>query len=258
MSQNYYIAKIFLRRCKVDIRINDVPLMKGEIDGDTTVQRPINHLIEASGIQKLTAAIFPISGDLALPKGVQCSIEIWKCDGSGLKIMPLNVICSISLGCDDLMILPLSTEDCKMFAAEVDYQIDRWKSCERLPVSKDFNQKVIAFYKNVAKLLTTRQFDKYAQLINHREYNICCAMYLGEEEVERRQTMLVECFNNNFEMLPLTGHKKLQYYADRRLVSIINDDMKSALQFINHETGEVLSVDLMLGFRLGEKVLSVI
>lgn len=258
MSRNYYIAKIFVRRCMVDIRINDVPLMKGEIEGDATVQRPVNHLIETSGIQKLTAAIFPILEDLTLPKGVQCSIEIWKCDGRGHKLLPIEVVCTLSLGSDDIALLPLSTKGCKVFTAEVDYQIERWKGCERLSIGKELNQMVIAFYKNIANLLITKQFDKYALLISQRENNICCAMYLGEEEIERRQTMLVDCLNNPFEPLPLTGHKKLQYYADRRLVSIVNDDMKSALQFVNNETGEVLSVDLMLGFRSGEKGLSVI
>lgn len=242
----------------VDIRINDVPLMKGEIEGDATVQRPINHLIEASGIQKLTAEIFPIPEDLTLPKGVQCSIEIWKYDGSGHKLMPIEVVCTLSLGADDIALLPLSTEGYEVFTAEIDYQIERWTGCERLSIGKELNQMVIAFYKNIANLLKTKQYDKYALLISQRENNICRAMYIGEEEIERRQTMLVDCLNNNFELLPLSGHKKIQYYANRRLVSIVNDDMKSALQFLNQETGEVLSVDLMLGIRTGEKGLSVI
>lgn len=258
MRRNYYIAKIFVRQCMVDIRINDVPLMKGEINGDASVQRPINHLIEASGSQKLTAAIFPILEDLTLPKGIQCNIEIWKCDGSGYKLIPMNSVCSLSLGSNDITVLPVSTQDSKVFTAEVDYQIDRWKGCERLPIGKELNQMVVAFYKNAANLLITKQFDKYALLIRQRENNICRAMYLGEEEVDRRQAMLVECLSREFELLPLTGHKKLQYYADRRLVSIINEDMKSALQFRNSETSEVLSVDLMLGFLKGEKELSVI
>lgn len=258
MRQNYYIAKIFARRCMVDIRINDVPLMKGKVDGDATVQRPINHLVETSGIQKLTAAIFPILEDSILPKGVRCIIEIWKCDGSGHKLIPMYVVCSLSLGNDDKASFPMLTEGSKVFTVEVDYQIERWNGCERLSAGRELNQMVVAFYKNVANLLMTKQFDEYAQLINQRENNICRAMYLGEEEIERRKSMLIDCLDNNFDLLPLAGHKKLQYYADRRLVSIINDDMKSALQFLNHETGEILSVDLMLGFRKGEKKLSLI
>lgn len=258
MKRNFYIAKIFVRRCMVDIRINDVPLLKGEVSGDATVQRPINHLIEASGFQKLTAAILPVTEDLTFPKGIQCNIEIWKCDGSGHRLMPLNKVSTLSLGADDIGLLSMPTEDSKVFTAEVDYLIERWSVCERLSIGKELNRKVAAFYKNVSNLLSTKQFDKYASLIRQRENNICCAMYLGEEEIERRQAMLVECLEGKFELMPLAGHKKLQYYADRRLVSILNEDMKSALQFVNPETAEVLSVDLMLGFRKGGNELSVI
>ena len=51
---------------------------------------------------------------------------------------------------------------------------------------------------------------------------------------------------------------KLQFYANKRVVTVLNKDMKSILRFLNEETGEVLAIELLLGIKKGQKKLCVI
>lgn len=258
MIRNYYTAKIFVRKCIADIRINDVPLFSGIIKGDLSIERPMNYLIESSGLQTITANMYPAYLSVSFPPEAECSVEIWRCDGSGHKIVQLETACSIVLKAGEKGIMPPVKTEKKSFFAEVGYQIARWSACDVLGRSKTISPIVANFLKNTWNMLAAKQFDRYAEIINRREQNICTSLYLDTAEIGARNRMLFDCLSNGFEPMPLSGHKKLQYYAGRRIVSVIGDDMKPALQFKNPFTGEILSIELLLGIPNGHKELCVI
>ncbi len=255
---NYYIAKLFIRHCRADIRINDVALFKQEVDADLTLEMPINYLIESSGSQLLTANIYPISRELSFSAGTKCSIEIWRYDGSGFKIIPLEQICSSTLSVNEMeQTLPLKF-DKQLFFSDVSYKITRWSDCKEIKDRPNLASEVIAYFQNIGQLLANRQYEKYNEYVRDREGNVSTALSLDDDEANSRNQMLFKCLSSGFSLLPIKDEKKLQFYANERLVTILEEDMRSALRFQNVETGEILAIELLLGIKKGHNSLTVI
>jgi len=255
ITMNYYTVKVFARKCILDIKINDMPLIRQELRGDISFERPINHLIEKSGEQNLEINTLPISLE---DSKAEYNVEVWRYDASGLKLTRGYNVMTVSSKENEADWLMSSLSNKRCFIAEVGYVISRWSGCETIKVGRKIAPMVVSFMKDLSQILSTKQYDRYAQLIATRERNICKSLYLGEAEVKKRMGMLVDCLNSGFELVPLEGHKKLQYYGNRRVITIIGEDMKSALQFTNPMTGEILSLEILLGFPLGKAELSII
>lgn len=258
MFINYYIAKLDLRQCSVDIRINDVPLLRQNIESDLMMEIPINHLIEISGNQILTIKIYPRLGELKLSLNARCNVEIWRYDGNGVKILPIEEVCKSYLSTNKLNKVNSFMFDKKVFIATVSYEILRWSGCEELKDNKNYAPAIAAYYQQIGQLLSSKQYDKYLECIKEREYNICTALSLSHDEIDIRNQMLFECLNNGFVLQPLKGGKQMQFYGNRRIVSVLDHDMKSALRFINEKTGEILAIELFLGIKKGDKGFSII
>lgn len=255
---NYYIAKLYIRHCRADIRINDVPLFKQEVDSDLTLELPINYLIESSGSQSLTVQIYPNTGKLLLSSGTKCSVEIWRYDGSGFKIIPLEQICSSSLSVNESeKTLPVKF-DKQLFITFVSYQSFRWNDCEVIKNRPNLASEVTTYFQNIGQMLANRQYEKYNEYVRDRDWKISTALSLDDDEANSRNQMLFKCLDNGFVLQPIKGEKKLQFYANERLVTILEEDMRSALRFQNVETGEILAIELLLGIRKGQNSLTVI
>lgn len=252
ISANYYVARISVCQCFVDVRVNDVPLLRQDIDGDMTVEIPVNFLIERSGIQALSVYLRPAPVSFKLSQAAQCRIEIWRYDCSGQEIIPIGQVCNLNLAAKDNGMLLDLLVDRKVFYADVSYQMDRWSDCLQINDRKGISSRVAAMFQNVGKLLASKQYESYLELVKNREINICSALSLDEKETLRRSKMLFECLDGGFSFVPIKGSKVLQFYADGRAATVLDhDDMKSALRFANEETGEMIAIDLLLGIKKG-------
>ena len=254
---NFYMAKVSVRQCMADIRINDVPVLRKNVEGDLMVQVPINYLIETSGQQTLTIRVSPILGDISLRQGALCSVEVWRYDGSGHIIAPKGQACSLELIVGESDMMSPYKYDISRFYADVSYQIIRWSDCEEIDDSRKISSPVAEFYQEFGQLLANKQYDQYMKLVRNREVNVCTALSLDEEETNKRNQILFNCLDNGFVLQPMKGGK-LQFYANKRVVTVLNKDMKSILRFLNEETGEVLAIELLLGIKKGQKKLCVI
>lgn len=247
-----------VRQCMADIRINDVPILRQNADADVSAEMPINHHIEFSGSQTLTVKMHPLMGDVSFLVGALCEIEIWRCDGSKQKIIPIEQVCSSSLIVEETETMLPFKYDKKMFVVDVPYRILRWGDCVELPEARRIAPMVSAFYQKIGQMLANKQFSQYAESVRDRELNICHALYLNEIEVDIRNQSLFDYLNSGFTMQPLKGGKRLQLYADKRIVTVLDEDTRPALRFLNHETGEALAVELLLGVKKGQRELSII
>ncbi len=258
MAFNYYVARIFARRCFADIRINDVPLIRQDVVEDLSADMPINYFIESSGIQNLSLQITPVLGNISFSEGAECSIEIWKYDGSKEKIYPIKPVCASTLKVDKGELgLPLKM-DKRMFDAEVSYHINRWDKCKVLNKSRELSAVVITYFQNIGQILEARQYGRFAELIMEREANICNALGVDKRDSDARNKILFECIDNGFIICPIKESKFLEYYANGRIVTLLDKDMKSALRFKNYETGELLVMDILLGIKENQSGLSII
>ena len=255
---NYYIAKIAVRQCLADIRINDVPIFRRVVDGDLTVQSPINYLIESSGQQNLTVQLLPVIGDVGLRQGAMCSVELWRYDGSGLKIIPLEQVGSseIVVG-EGNQIMPYK-HDAILFYADVSHRISRWGDCVALENNRQTANAAGEFFEMIGKLLANREYDRYTQLISKRENDICTALSLNEKETRRRNEMLFGLLGKGLEWQPMRGSLRLMLYANKRVATIVDSDMKSALKFVNETSGEILAIDLLIGKKKGSDIFCIV
>lgn len=255
---NYYIAKIAARQCLADIRINDVPIFRRVVDGDLTVQSPINYLIESSGRQSLTVQLLPVVGDVRLRQGAMCNVELWRYDGSGPKIIPMEQVGSSDVVVGEGDQLVPYKHDKILFYADVSHRISRWSDCVVLENNRQTANAAGQFFEMIGEMLANRQYDRYTQLISQRENDICTALSLDEKETRRRNEMLFGLLDKGLEWQPMQGNLRLMLYANKRVVTIVDRDMKSALKFKSKETGETLSLELLLGRKIGSRSLSII
>lgn len=258
INKNYYMAKVFARRCRMDIHVNDIPVIRSDVEGDLSTTIPINYLIESSGTQNVCVQISPLSAALGLSASSECEVEIWRYDGSVEPMVRSERACTVSLTVGKAeQALPLKRQYA-VFNAEVPYQISRWSDCERLENSRVASSEVAGFYQRIWKMLNEKQYDKYLGLIRKRELDICKALLLDESELDVRNQMFFECLNGGFELCPMKGKKILEFYADRKVVAVLDEDFRSVIRFRNPETGEILVVDLFAGRKKGENNLSII
>lgn len=257
-ADNYYVAKIFATQCIVDIRINDVPIIRQILDYDLTCELPVNYLIEKSGIQKFTVEVKPLPGKIKLEKVAKCEVEIWKYDGSGYELRPLELVCKSALAAKDSEIPIDVLFDRKEFLASVSYEISRWGDCIRLDNARKIGRQVASIFQRIGNELSAKNYDYYSDLVRNREINICKSLLLGEDEIEKRSESLIELLNDGFVLVPMKGGKVLQYFADKRAVTVLDHDLKPALRFANEESGEMIGVELILGIKKGKTEFEVI
>lgn len=254
---NYYIAKLYIRHCMADIRINDVPLLRQYIDAELTSEMPVNYLIESSGIQEFKVNICPLLGGLSLHPNAMCVVEIWRYDGSDFKIIPIEKICSSSLSVDETEgVIPIKHHR-ELFIAEVSYQIKRWSNCEKIPETQNVKQAVIQYYQNISQLLARKQYNNFWEFVRERDNSINIALSLDEEEINNQNHMMFDYLDNGFIVQPVKD-ALIHYYANGRIVALLDKNLRSALQFINQDNGEVMDIELLLGIKKGYNNFSII
>lgn len=256
--KNYYVAKISIAFCCVEIRINDVPLLKRNVDNEITALLPINHLIESSGVQKLDVTVSPLPGNFKYDSGAGYNVDIWQYDGSNLKIIPIQSVCQASKQLSEENFLLDSPNIQKNFIADVSYEISRWNSCHTIEKGKATSRMIADFFLKIGELLSSNRYEDYTKLVQKREEAVCTALGLGIEHVAERNKILFDNLQNGFVFKPIKGKKIIEYYADDRIVTILDEDMQSALRFENPENGQILAIELFVGFRKNYNELNII
>lgn len=257
MNKNYYVAKIFAKKAFVDIRINDIPLLKLDTEDDFTAEIPINYLIESSGCHTLMIQVYPNIGSILLAKESECSVNIFCYDGVGDTLVEKEKVCSLRSSNDNKrMIIPDVRE--KHFFAEVSYNIRRWGDCEKIEEDLSISSKVAKYYQKIWNLLSEKNYEGYLDLIQERERIICKSLMINEENIRTRNELFFDCLEDGFELCPMKGKKTMEFYAGRRIVSVLDVDLKPAIRFKNFDSGEILTLEILLGIKKGQKEFSII
>lgn len=258
MNCNYYTAKVFGRNCVLCIQVNGIPMFRQAIEGDINFERPINQFIEKSGEQSVEIKISPLQSGLNSSMEIVFGLEVCCYDGSGPTLRSgYTVLKANSDGKENRQLIFTGIKK-YVFNADVAYIVKRWSACEPIKIGSKIAPVVSRFMKDLFDIFATKQYDRYLKLIATREHNICKSLYLGEDEILKRNSMLLNILNDGFEIMPLEGHKRLQFYCHRRVIEVIGENMEPAIQFENPLTNEILSLEILLGFQYGKKELSII
>lgn len=257
MNKNYYVAKIFVRKALADIRINDIPLLKLDIEDDFSTEIPINYLIESTGYHTLMIQVFPNIGFTLLSKDSDCSVDIFCYDGTGDTLVEKERVCSLRSSNDNKRIIVPDVQTIQ-FVAEVSYNICRWGDCEKIKEDLSISSKVATYYQKIWNLLSEKNYEGYLDLIQERERIICKSLMINEENIKTRNELFFDCLENGFELCPMKGKKTMEFYAGRRIVSVLDVDLRPAIRFKNYDSGEILTLEIFLGIKKRQKEFSII
>lgn len=254
---NYYIAKIYAAFCSIEIRVNDVALLRREVYDEITAMLPVNHLIEKSGLQTLSVTATPLAKELENPALSSFDVKILRCDSSSGKLVPAEEMCAAtSQSAPDAVPVSLPRIS-KAFMADVPYRIDRWGDCRRIEHGRNVAREAADFFLNVGQTLAAGNYEAYAQMVNNREVAVCTALYQGSHHVAQRNKILIDTLAKGFVYTPITGKKIIEYYAHDKLITILDEDRQSALRFENPVTGEIMVLDLLLGYNGHDRQLTI-
>lgn len=253
----YYVAHFNIKDCLADIRLNDVPLYIGEIDGYESFSLPLNPYIYYSGEQLLTLSMLP---QITVNQPTKSSIwvEITLFDGEGEKLVEIEKVTTSSLVNDGTSILSSIRKKEIPFIASIANPVTRWRDCMTLSESRELRIAVFSLYDKIGNILKDRQYDKYLALISNREYEIVKSIGLDEKEVFLRQKALVDYLSHGYHYVGFEGNEIMHFYAGGKAVALLTADMDPALRFFNEEEGDYLTLDLLLGMKPGKKSLVVV
>jgi len=257
IEKPFYVIEFNAVACFLNIRVNDVPVLSANIEGQVSSMVQINNAIIESGEQHVTYYILPILGEFSLQSETFFEASLWLYDASGEEIEKKEEINKVTMPENTGIPLPVFKAE-KFFIAEVPYKLNAWQYSQDLTKVDDLREKVDSLYRKIEEMFANGQYDRFINLIQKREDNIAICMYLTEEEKKERITMLSNVLKKRFEIIPTSPKDIMLIFGHNRLVSLVKTDGTSALMLKDPETETDLWIDMKLHLKPGDTELSII
>ena len=257
LKKPYYVIEFNASAVMFEIKINDVPLLILNVEGQASTMVPMNHLILESGIQELSINVIPVIGNTNFIKNSSYRSVIKLFDVSNGFKFEKDILFYKMTDIKEGELMPaFSYQD--VFYAEVPYNLVAWKYSEDLSEIDDLRTMLDEQYIKLENIISNRQYNTLKSLIQEREDNIEKSMYLDKEERNSRFDELIEDFENGFTIIPHTAKDKLIIFGNNKLVSLIKEDGNSALMLNNEETEEELNIEVKFHIKSNCLELSII
>ncbi len=243
LNQPYYMVNFNAAACLFEIRINDVPILQMELEGQASSKIPCNHAIFNSGRQEISLIALPLKGELSLSDKfqLQSNIELYEVsDGFVFKEMFEKV--------EDNELknqsIPISKKKAS-FNATVPYKIkDFWSDGKDLKRLKNLKEKLEKAYLNIANSIESKNYSIFKQEMANREYNMATAMYLSQKDSNSRLESMIQDFENGFNTAYLAKDSLVVYSCYGKKASLKRSNGEPALSFVNREKKEQLMLDI--------------
>lgn len=251
----YYIINFNASNCFFEIRVNDVPLICLNLEGQASTILPINHLIPESGKQLADFTILPTLGKLKLSENASFSatLQLYDVEGGFKLVEERNLYKTQEIQTD----LPSIKYKCD-FDASVPYKIASWQNSTDLKDVDNLRSMVDQAYKKLEKLINAKQYTLFTENLKTREENICKSMYLSDSEKSGRMSGLIEDFKNGFTVIPSSPENVLVLFGYGKLVALRTTKGESALRLYNSETKQEMSLEVMFHLEKGSNELTII
>ncbi len=235
--------------CLFEIRVNDVPVITLELDGQASTRIPINFAISKSGEQKVSAKILPKSGELELSSKAQLNYTIELYDVyNDVFVFISDFRGNMSPKIDKekkTSILTSST----VFEAKIPYQLrDYWKDGENLKDVDDLEVKLRNTYLNLGKIISEENYDLFSQKMADREYNMATAMYLSNKKANTRIQKLINDFKTGYNVMMFEEDSVVVFSAYGKKAALKTLNGHPALSFGNEEEQEKIMLDIEFYF----------
>lgn len=241
-KQPYYMIDFSASACLFEIRINDYPVVHMNIEGQVSTMIPVNFAILETGVQSISATVFPNVGDTQLhPKSeLKFNIKLFDVTNDFVFDKQFGDYQSESIGEKKLPLIKYVNS----FQADVPYKLEAWQRGRNLNDVDDCKKKIESAYNKIIRMIQDGQFDVYKQLIFNRENNMAISMYLTKDESEKRIEELIQDFNSGFKVQPVSKDAVMFMYANNKVAVLKRPNGEPALYLENSETEEELMLDI--------------
>jgi len=245
MIEPYYMIDFSASDCMFEIRVNDIPMITMNIEGQAATKIPINQAISKSGKQEITIKVLPLHGKSSLSSATQLNytIQLYEVFNNYFNFnKQLEGYESPKI--DEEKVVPLLT-DTTTFDAEIPYQLrDYWKDGQDLNHTDDLNLKLRNAYLSLGNIINEDNYDLFSKKMANREFNMATSMYLSDKASKSRLNGLINDFKNGFDTISLSKKAATIYSAYGKKVALKKPNGEPALSFINKESNEELMLDI--------------
>lgn len=257
MTQIYYELDCSALMCFVQIRINDVEVFSLNVDGQATMDIPINQGILQSGLHEIEVRVLPLSRTKELHKEASVRYRVNEFDVSSgdfkfIKQFENHQTVPVKEG------IPVITHTSR-FEANVPYKINAWQNSVNLKeVNYDLKPRLINEYNKIITIINNGNYELLNKVFAQKEENISIAMYLNDEEKKSRMKKLINDFSSGFKARSISDNVIVDYMAYGKLASLKTSTGISGLSLENSKTDEELIIPLSFYIPNGKKEFEVI
>ncbi len=248
MKEPYYMIDFNAGACLFEIRVNDQPVLKMNLEGQASTRIPINNAIFNSGKQEVSVKMLPLLGQTKFSSKAELSYSIklfdtvndfqYKEQYDGFESMKIESTTALII------------TNTFFFNAEIPYKLkDYWKDGGEIKDIEDYEKKIRRAYLGIINLIKGEQFDLFSKKISDREYNIATSMYLSSNESNRRIQGLINDLNSGYDYLLFEEEFAIPVISSYgKKIALKKIDGDPALGFGNKEKREQLLLDIEFYF----------
>lgn len=245
MKQPFYMVDFSAASCRFEIRINDIPVIDMNIDGQVGSNVPINYAILESGIQEVSAYIFPLQDQYELIEGASLNFKINLFDVENGFNFQKEIIDVGEIALHKKAVkTPISVAITDSFQATVPYKLESWKNGRDLTKVKYANEKLREAYTRIAYMIKNKDYQALENSMMIREQRMATSLYLSKNESSARLKSLIDDFESGFIVKPIPSDAIVHLYGNNRIGVLKKNNGESALCLENEETGEELMLDM--------------
>lgn len=243
MKQIYYELDCSALMCYFEVRINDVCVFSLNVDGQASMDIPINSGILEKGEHDIEIRVLPLSGGKELHKEAYVRYKVIEYDVSSGDFKFVQQFENFQTP-PVQMGIPFIIHK-SVFMANVSYKLDAWQNGVNLKdIGFNIKEKLIVEYKQIISDLNNENYNSFIDKYKRKEKNTAVAMYLSPEESQNRIVNLIDDFKTGFKVMPITDDVYVQYSAYNKLASLKRINKMSALYLENPKTEEEIVLDV--------------
>lgn len=243
MSQIYYELDCSAFMCYFEVRINDVCVFSLNVDGQTSMDIPINIGILEKGQQDIEIRVLPVSGGKELHKESYVRYKVIEYDvrsGDFKFIQQFENFQTAPVQIGIPFIIHQS-----FFMSNVTYKLDAWQNGVNLKeVNFDLKKALIQECEKIINALNSKDYKLFTEKLAKKEKNAAIAMYLNAEESKNRISQILGELEDGFKAMPIDNNVYIEYSAYNKLATLKRLNRMSALYLENSKTNEEIVLDV--------------
>ena len=243
MRQIYYELDCSALMCYFEVRINDVCVFSLNVDGQASMDIPINSGILEKGEQDIEIRVLALSGGTELHKEAYVRYKVIEYDVSSGDFQYIQQFENFQTAPAQESIPFIIHKS--VFIANVDYKLDAWQNGVDLKEVKfDLKKALLLQYEEIINALNDKNIRFFIQKLAKKEKNNAIAMYLSQEESKKRISQITDELENGFKAMPVDKNVYIEYSANNRLVTLKRLNRMPALYLENSEIEEEIVIDI--------------